>query len=254
MKAEHRHELKTNELAKWMADFPNWFKQNSKTIIYLTVLAIVVIGVGVFKWYGKNVEAADKRIKFTRTVSSLANIKSNVAMSQGSDSSPILIQPGEDVLAMAQNADSDTIAALAYIKHAEILRAELHFRYGVSDPATFNAQIERAKASYLNALEKANGDPSLTSLAQFGLGLCAEDLKDFAEAKKIYSELASNMDLEGTIAVEQAKLRLLIMDDYKEAIAFRPAPVEETEDIFQPEIELMPGDVDAAADNNLVVE
>ncbi len=31
MKAEHRHELKTNELADWIVHFPQWFKENQTT-------------------------------------------------------------------------------------------------------------------------------------------------------------------------------------------------------------------------------
>ncbi len=33
MKSEHRHELKTNELAEWIANFPTWAKENAKVLI-----------------------------------------------------------------------------------------------------------------------------------------------------------------------------------------------------------------------------
>ena len=44
MKAEHRHELKTNELAQWIANFPNWAKENLRMIIYVSVVLILLIG------------------------------------------------------------------------------------------------------------------------------------------------------------------------------------------------------------------
>ena len=50
MKSEHRHELKTNELAQWIADFPQWAKKNMRTIIYVVVVVVVVLAY--YGWYG----------------------------------------------------------------------------------------------------------------------------------------------------------------------------------------------------------
>jgi len=47
MKAEHRHELKTNELAEWIANLPQWARDNGRMVIYLSVVAVLVIGSGV---------------------------------------------------------------------------------------------------------------------------------------------------------------------------------------------------------------
>ena len=33
MKAEHRHELKTNELVEWLTNLPQWANENLTTII-----------------------------------------------------------------------------------------------------------------------------------------------------------------------------------------------------------------------------
>ena len=33
MKSDHRHELKTNELAEWLGNLPQWTKENLVTII-----------------------------------------------------------------------------------------------------------------------------------------------------------------------------------------------------------------------------
>ena len=53
MKSEHRHELKTNELAEWLVNFPQWTKKNAKTIIYVCVLTIVVASLYFYKRYQK---------------------------------------------------------------------------------------------------------------------------------------------------------------------------------------------------------
>jgi len=41
MKAEHRHELKTNELAEWIAGLPEWTRKH--LIIIIIVLVVVVL-------------------------------------------------------------------------------------------------------------------------------------------------------------------------------------------------------------------
>ena len=45
MDAEHRHELKTNELADWIGHFPDFCRQNAKTIIGV---ALIIAAVGVY--------------------------------------------------------------------------------------------------------------------------------------------------------------------------------------------------------------
>ena len=61
MKSEHRHELKTNELAEWLNNFPQWAKQNYRTIIYVTVVVVAIIAAYFWKNYQKNVVAVRKQ-------------------------------------------------------------------------------------------------------------------------------------------------------------------------------------------------
>ena len=56
MKSEHRHELKTNELAEWIGNLPQWARENRRMIIYVSVVAVLVIGSASWYWYNKNVE------------------------------------------------------------------------------------------------------------------------------------------------------------------------------------------------------
>ena len=81
-----------------------------------------------------------------------------------------------------------------------------------------------AKASYEKAIEKAGGDPTLTAKAKYGLGLCEEELGNFTEAEKIYQEIVSDKNLEGTVGYAEARHRLAIMSDYEQPVTFKPAP------------------------------
>ena len=49
MDAEHRHELKTNELADWLTHAPQYFRDNARTIIGLVLIIIAVITWPLFK-------------------------------------------------------------------------------------------------------------------------------------------------------------------------------------------------------------
>ena len=82
MKSEHRHELKTNELAEWIVNFPQWAKENLKSIIYVAVLIVAVAGLYVYKWHKKNVVLVQREIGFTKLVTQLSQDKIRTIQSQ----------------------------------------------------------------------------------------------------------------------------------------------------------------------------
>jgi hypothetical protein len=116
------------------------------------------------------------------------------------------------------------MAALALIKRAEALRAELHFRGVTVSERDMTTQINEAKGSYNEALEKSFLNPSLTAIAKFGLGLCEEELDNFDEARRIYRDIVATAGLESTTAFVQAKQRLDTMADYNQKVVFGPSP------------------------------
>lgn len=226
MKSDHRHELKTNELADWIAHFPQWFKDNSKTIVGVT--AVVVLVIVVFGWnkYSKNVLAVRNRAAFTNEVAQLGGVKGQVYQNaaEGKDMAFLLHQSAESLATLAGNSDDRTMAALALIKRAEALRAEMHYQNNKIPPDTLTDNIELAKTSYEQAVEKAAGNRSLTSVARYGLGLCEEDLGNLDQAKQIYQDIAADQSLEGTVGQAAAQQRLGGLDQYVRQIAFHEAP------------------------------
>ena len=229
MKSKHRHDLKTNELAEWIGNLPQWARENRRMIIYVLIVAVLVIGSALWYWYNKNVESVREQLKFTSLLSQLSQSKVQIvtARAEGVDTSIMLIQLADNLQAAAQSAKDDQIAALALIKHAEALRTALHYRQGIVSRVELKATINRARAGYgeaLDALKKASPNPSLTAAAKFGLGLCEEELGNFKDAKQIYGDIVADPNLEGTVAVSQAKLRLETMADYKQKVVFKPSP------------------------------
>ena len=156
MKSEHRHELKTNELAEWLANFPQWTKENAKTIIYVCVLIIVVASLYFYKRYQKNVVSVKKFEQHTNLVAAIPSTKINIlrSQSQGIDISYILLDQAKNFGFSAQNAASDEIAALALIKQGQLLRTELHYRLENVSRENLTDQVNQAKNCYLQAIQK----------------------------------------------------------------------------------------------------
>jgi len=262
MKADHRHELKTNELAEWIANFPQWAKENRTAIIAVSAAIAVVVGLYIWKTYSKKV-AVQKQIELTDLISQLMGSKMQIlsAQAQGKDLSYILLQrggPADRLKIFSENVNNNQMAALALIKQAEALRTELHYRPGTVSTQDLTTQINQAKASYTEAMKKASS-PSLEATAKFGLGICQEELGNFEKAQQIYQEITTDPNFEGTVAKAAAEQRLQTMADYKTQVVFKlaSAPVAEAAPATEPAPSLSRG-VGAkrgfTADTNLPID
>jgi len=246
MKSEHRHELKTNELAEWLTHLPQWAKDNRITIIGVLLVVVVAGAVYIWKIHNKNV-TAQNQIELTNYMARLMGGKPQVisAQSQGKDLSYILLQPANSLKSFAQTVKDNRMAAFAFIKRAEALRTELHYRLGPVNQQDFTTQINLAKDSYNEAIKKAASLPSLLAEAKFGLGLCEEELGNFEAAQQIYQDVAANQDFEGTVAKVSAKWRLETMADYKTKVVFQRSAKPKFPDAAQPQIEVKPVDINS---------
>jgi len=253
MKAEHRHELKTNELAEWIGNLPQWARQNLTMIVVVSVVVVLATGSYFYYFrYRRNI-VLQEQLRLTQLVKQVSDRKGDIlrAHSRGIDISYTLLQLAENLRAFAQNAKNDRMAALALIKRAEALRAELHYRPGPLNKLDFTTQMESAKRTYGEALEKCSFDPSLTAMAKFGLGLCEEELGNLEKARQIYHDVTANPDLEAATAAVQAKQRLETMADYQQKVVFTAPPRPTPPAPIRPQIELRPADINLV-DTNLV--
>lgn len=253
MKSEHRHELKTNELAEWIANIPQWCRDNLRMIIYVSAVAVVVVVVVFLKWYNKNVELVQKQHDFTKIVSAVERIKFQTlqAQQQGLDASYMLMQTSDNLNAAARNAASDSMAALALIKQAETIRSELHYRSTPFAEDYLRARISKAKDLYADALNKPSASSSLKASAKFGIGLCEEELGNFDLAAKTYREITQSDDLASAPAAVSAIYRLETMADYRQNVFLLPAKQPEQIAPIVPQIQ--PQFLSQPSDANLKV-
>ncbi len=259
MKSYHRHELKTNELAEWIANFPRWARDNGKIVITVSVVAVLVIGSALWYWRKTKIESVQQQLEFTNLITRLPQSKMQVLMAQsrGMDTSYMLDQTAIDLETVANSTQDENMAALALIKRAEFLRAGVHYRQQAVNQTDMLTAVEGAKVAYLNAISKAEKNPSLAAMAKFGLGLCEEEIGKFDEAEKIYRDIIKNSDFEGTTAVARAQRRLETMADYRKKIVFKPAPkpkppVPDMTDVLPP-IPLRPFDDEVGQPNDFPV-
>ncbi|NLT77784.1 MAG: hypothetical protein GXX98_14770 [Planctomycetes bacterium] len=251
MKSDHRHELKTNELADWLAHFPQWVQENRTTLIGAGVVLVLVMAVYFVRFYRKDVVSVRHQVQLTGLVTQIPSQKMTVARSasQGVDQSIALLPIAQELKAFAEGSRNDRMAALAWIKHAETLRAELHYRPTGGGGEEVARQIVQAQNSYQEALTRASDVPALAATAQFGMGLCEEELGNFEQAKAIYQKVAQNAEYDGTAAQAAAANRLATVDDYRGAVAFKPAPAPKPESASTPQIQITPGGPNSTSDD-----
>jgi hypothetical protein len=228
MKSEERHELKANQLADWIANFPEWAKENTGNIAYAAVV-IIIVGVVIYlKWYRPAHTISREQIEMSQYVRQLESDKLRMVMSKEETSlNPEALRNIADSLdAVAGQLDKPQQAAFALIKRGEAIRAELHYAPAdfAKDPNALEFQINKAKVCYQEALEKAGDNNQLAAAAQFGLGLCQEEFSNFEEAKKIYGEIVKNEKYAKTVSLSMARERLTAMDDYKGRFVFVESP------------------------------
>jgi len=229
MRAEHRHELKTNELAEWLSNLPVWVKQNLRMIIYIGVVVVLVAVSYLHRHYQKTTVASREQNAMTVILSQLPQQKLYIARTQaeGTDNSYTLLQAADELDAIANSTKKDAVATLSLIKEAEILRTELQFRLGTITQEGITNQINRAKDKYNKAIEvylKRSPNRSLEALAKLGLGLCEEELGNFDSARDLYKEVATGAAFEATAPAAAAKQRLDLMDSFAEKLVLKPAP------------------------------
>lgn len=257
MDAEHRHELKTNELAETIAHLPEILKKNAKTIIGVAL----IIAAGIVYIYGKNVKTdsnlaaqAEAMTLIERlNVAKMTTIQSLQADQDAPDS---MLVSANSLEIAAGDAKLPHAAALLLIKRGEALRADLHYNTEEVDVDIVKNRIDQARTAYEKALTEAKGNATLEGMAKLGLALCAEEIGDYIKAEGIYKSIIADENFAGTIAPKQAQGRLDTMADNKVQYVFvkGPEPVQvppiitapatdNTIQITAPKVETAPKDV-----------
>ena len=239
MDAEHRHELKTNELANSLAHLPELIKNNARPIIGT---ALIVVGLITWPMFSK-MNQQKKMVQqgeITQAIQMLNQDIYNVMTAPADDAQAqidalnAMLTNAENLLQKAAKVDNPNLKAMAQVKAAQAIRAELHLR-PVVDADMLESQIQKAKEAYQKALDTAE-TPIIQALAKLGLGLCSEELGQTAQAAEIYKQIVENENYKTTVSAVQAQNRLDGLEENAEVFNFADVPVV-TEEPATEEIE-----------------
>jgi tetratricopeptide (TPR) repeat protein len=226
MDSEHRHELHRNDLAKLIADAPEYLKKNQKIIIYAAVVAVLVLISAYMTIYKNKSQELQYQAQVTAGIQNISMVKMKTAqgLSKGVDNSMMLSSSASKLIGDSEQINNDLLKAIAQIKAGNTLRAELHYKPLVPEKPVIKYQVNQATQHYLEAIKLAGNDNNIIAIAKLGLGLCQEELGNFEEAKRIYSEIASDEKFNVSPAQTTANNRLNTMANYTKAVTFLPAP------------------------------
>jgi tetratricopeptide (TPR) repeat protein len=225
MDAEHRHELKTNELAAWMMHFPDFCRRNASTLIGV----VLIVAAAAVYVYGKKIRSQGRLEKQAESVSLVEQY--DISKLQVITKQQQNMQTADDIMIAANRLEmavdkavSREVSALLLIKQGEALRADLHYRPEEVDVGIMENRINEARQAYEKALPLAEGNPTLLAMARFGLGLCAEELGDYIRAEEIYNGIIADASFAATVFPAQARGRLDNMQDNRMQFEFVAAP------------------------------
>ncbi|HBG27420.1 MAG: hypothetical protein A2Y10_19135 [Planctomycetes bacterium GWF2_41_51] len=235
MKSERRHELTTNELADWIANLPKWIKENQMTVLVAALAVAALIAYTIFYYTRENKLWDEKNAQTTALLDQVNWQKQTVVQgkTQGLGVSDLFLNTASSLQTAASETDNEILSALAIIKRAEALRAELHYRPTVAEPDVRKFQLQQAQKAYEQALEKAKNDPQTAAMAEYGIAISLEDMGDIEGAKKAYEKIVQEPKYDGTTYQNRAQVRLETMDENSAEVILARAEVPQTPETIE---------------------
>jgi len=217
MDSEHRHELKRNDLALWLAEAPEHIKNTPAYLKshWFEAICVVLIVVGIGMWLFRDtqkivVHDLASQVKLTNLYQQ--QIMDKVAAARGNNTAGFL-NNADDITAAADTVKRDSIAALALIKAGDALRSDLHYKKDAINENDLKLQITEAKGKYEAALAKAGSNKTIEALAKFGIAICSEEVRDFDSAEAQYKKIADNPEYQSNFVSKLAEQRISLLAD-----------------------------------------
>ncbi|MHC4236787.1 MAG: tetratricopeptide repeat protein [Planctomycetota bacterium] len=228
MDSQHRHELKTNELAEGLSHLPGLLKDNANTIIGVLLIATALITWPMLSKMANRKDLAE-RAAVSQSIQMLDQDVRSILQSPADDTSArsealnTYLVNADELLNKAADTDIPNLAAMAQVKAAQAIRTELHLRPEVT-AEMLESQVQKSADAYQKALETAES-PTIRAMAQFGLGLCSEELGQTDQAADIYQQIIDDESYKATTLPTQAQRRLDAIEENSESFNFAEVPV-----------------------------
>lgn len=219
MDAEHRHELKENDLAEFLANIGPWWAKYGNRL--LAVVLALAVGLAAIRW----------------VQSDRATAREQAWRDLADTTSP------DGYRAVAQSHADPSVQALAYLRGADLLLARASAPRqdqaktqpapatdGSTPPAPdetdTSVDLENAALMYQQVLDNAQAHTIFKLNARLGLAAVAENRSDWSQAKRQYDEIIDEAAGGHGAIAHRARTRSAMLDQLKKPVAFRidPAP------------------------------
>ncbi len=216
MDADHRHELKENDLAEFITHFGQWWsKHGNKLLLSALVISVVILG---------------RQWLHTRSAAAQENAWADLAGATSPDSYRLV----------ALSHDNPTVRAMAYLRGADLLLNEAVAGPGdddntANDSAKLTAQqsLQEAAAMYNQVIQDNQAPLAFHLNAGLGLAAVAEGQRDWPQAKQLYEQVIDQAGAAFPTIAHQAQARLDMLDRLREPVVFAPDPPKE-DTVFTP--------------------
>ncbi len=220
MDAQHRHELKENDLAEFLGNFGQWWtKHGNKLLIAL------LLGLGIFtaiRW-------SDTRTR---------NQKESAWRDLSQTTSP------DGYRSVALSYQDPAVRGLAYLRGADLLLANASV--GLSEPSNGNQadptapsttdhgqstqqQLQGAMLMYQEVLNDDRVHRALKLNAHLGLAAVAEGQGQWDKARQRYKLTIDQAGSDYPVITERVQARLTMLDRIAKPIVFGPEPPPATQ-------------------------
>lgn len=240
MKAERRHELQENALAKWMAEAPDFFRQHGGKLILGALLAVLLV---VFIYTRINA----KRVAVAKAVADLTLAEEFVHRIE-TNPQPALVKQAEELINVAlSRTDDPGIRARAYVMQGNFHWTMANAPRSAVPPSVrpeihVQQYLERAQAAYQTVVNEFSQDPVSLAAAHFGLAAIAENrafaLAEDGDAKQAenqwitagqhYNAVSQNTAIPQVLR-DQASVRAALLETLKLPPAVAEAPPATTQ-------------------------
>lgn len=203
MKADTRHQLKTNELGEALLKVRFWFEKNWRNVALVGGSALVlIVAVNIWRWsHASAVDAAWARLFEIETT--------------GEADPAAAIQRLRD---LASSSGDPVISVIARYRAGCAL---LH--HAGRDPANRPQLLEESIASLKLVFDDSAAPPTIAAAAGFALASAFENKRDFDAAKSAYDAIVKNNRFDGTPYQNLAAVRSTELDELRTiTVRFEP--------------------------------
>ena len=254
MKAEERHKMKSNELAESLEHVPDYLRAHGPRLLTGAVVVLVVL-VGGWWWLSARAEADHRRhdalhglLMDGEKAQMTAALRSAQLSNEGDADMglPPNSYDGADLAKaweeLAAEAPGTGLAGTALLNQAEALRGQLLYSDQPSSAAQREEICGEVEALYMRVIAEHQSEGVLSGAAQLGLGLIAEERRQWDKAREAYEKLTADSEAAwaGTVYPGQARKRLAKLDELKQPVEFGEAPAVTEPEAAEPIDEILP--------------